>query len=147
MVQCDLDCGSHGICVGDNTCVCFRGYKGEACKQFSCSEVNECSGHGTCSNPNKCQCDEGWLGDTCNVPSCSGMNHCSKHGRCIGVNRCVYMGHVYYCIKLTLKMELKIYYHYSVTHGQRPPAFSDPFFIDGLLCCINHPSSTTTWRT
>ncbi|KAK2175402.1 hypothetical protein NP493_734g00010 [Ridgeia piscesae] len=87
-IQCEIDCGTHGACIGDNTCACHKGYNGEACNKFSCSEVNECSSHGTCSGPNKCRCDGGWLGDTCDVPSCSGVNHCSKHGQCIGVDKC-----------------------------------------------------------
>ncbi|KAL5290836.1 TENM2.2 family protein [Megaselia abdita] len=73
---CDLDCGQHGRCVGDN-CVCDVGWDGKFCSTKLCD--SRCNEHGQCKN-GTCLCVTGWNGKHCTIEGCP--NGCSNHGQC-----------------------------------------------------------------
>eukprot|EP00102_Acyrthosiphon_pisum_P009702 XP_003248283.1 PREDICTED: teneurin-m isoform X2 [Acyrthosiphon pisum] len=73
---CDLDCGTHGHCVGD-TCACHSGWSGQYCNLKLCD--NRCNEHGQCKN-GTCLCVTGWNGKHCTLEGCP--NSCSGHGQC-----------------------------------------------------------------
>lgn len=73
---CDLDCGQHGRCVGDN-CVCDAGWDGKFCSTKLCD--SRCNEHGQCKN-GTCLCVTGWNGKHCTIEGCP--NGCSNHGQC-----------------------------------------------------------------
>lgn len=65
---CDLDCGSHGSCVGE-TCSCDDGWGGEFCNTKLCDP--RCNEHGQCKN-GTCLCVTGWNGKHCTIEGCPG---------------------------------------------------------------------------
>ncbi|XP_050443334.1 teneurin-m isoform X2 [Adelges cooleyi] len=73
---CDLDCGTHGHCVGE-TCACDVGWSGQYCNMKLCD--NRCNEHGQCKN-GTCLCVTGWNGKHCTLEGCP--NGCSGHGQC-----------------------------------------------------------------
>ncbi|XP_033609261.1 uncharacterized protein LOC111869196 isoform X2 [Cryptotermes secundus] len=73
---CDLDCGSHGHCVGDS-CMCNSGWSGDYCTLKQCDP--RCNEHGQCKN-GTCWCMMGWNGRHCTMEGCP--NSCSRHGQC-----------------------------------------------------------------
>ncbi|XP_063702096.1 teneurin-m isoform X2 [Culicoides brevitarsis] len=73
---CDLDCGSHGSCVGE-TCSCDEGWGGEFCNTKLCDP--RCNEHGQCKN-GTCLCVSGWNGKHCTIEGCPGG--CNGHGQC-----------------------------------------------------------------
>lgn len=73
---CDLDCGSHGRCVGES-CVCDPGWSGEYCTSKLCD--TRCSDHGQCKN-GTCLCVSGWNGRHCTLEGCP--RGCAGHGQC-----------------------------------------------------------------
>ncbi|XP_026805650.1 teneurin-m isoform X3 [Rhopalosiphum maidis] len=73
---CDLDCGTHGHCVGD-TCSCHSGWSGQYCNSKLCD--SRCNEHGQCKN-GTCLCVTGWNGKHCTLEGCP--NSCSGHGQC-----------------------------------------------------------------
>lgn len=73
---CDLDCGTHGHCVGD-TCACHAGWSGQYCNMKLCDD--RCNEHGQCKN-GTCLCVTGWNGKHCTLEGCP--NSCSGHGQC-----------------------------------------------------------------
>ncbi|VVC40590.1 Hypothetical protein CINCED_3A025864 [Cinara cedri] len=73
---CDLDCGTHGHCVGD-TCTCSAGWSGQYCNMKLCDD--RCNEHGQCKN-GTCLCVTGWNGKHCTLEGCP--NSCSAHGQC-----------------------------------------------------------------
>lgn len=73
---CDLNCGSHGRCVGES-CACESGWGGEFCNTKSCDA--RCNEHGQCKN-GTCLCVTGWNGKHCTIEGCP--SSCSNHGQC-----------------------------------------------------------------
>jgi 3-phytase len=57
-----IKCNFGGFSIG-NTCSCFAGYSGSACKTVTCR--NNCSGNGKCVGANQCKCNAGWGGLYC----------------------------------------------------------------------------------
>ena len=53
--SCEAGCNYHGHCIDQNTCSCFRGFKGSMC-EVDCG----CNGHGQCRHDGTCICDVGW---------------------------------------------------------------------------------------
>uniref|UniRef100_H3CII2 Teneurin transmembrane protein 3 n=1 Tax=Tetraodon nigroviridis TaxID=99883 RepID=H3CII2_TETNG len=83
--QCEVDCGSHGICYS-GVCRCEEGWTGTLCEQKACHPL--CSKNGVCKE-GKCECDQGWTGEHCNIAhspdirvkeGCPGF--CNNNGRC-----------------------------------------------------------------
>ncbi|XP_055317051.1 teneurin-m isoform X2 [Sitodiplosis mosellana] len=73
---CDLNCGSHGKCVGE-TCTCDSDWSGEYCTEKRCDA--RCNEHGQCKN-GTCLCVTGWNGKHCGIEGCPAS--CSNHGQC-----------------------------------------------------------------
>ena len=54
---------NHGLCIGENKCLCFEGYGGYDCgKSASCFNLNNCSNNGICASDSVCSCNSGWSG-------------------------------------------------------------------------------------
>ena len=67
---CATECHNGGVCIGDNSCSCPRGWTGSTCEQAQCTI--SCI-HGRCiTSPTECVCDAGWGGPNCN----QGMTLC-----------------------------------------------------------------------
>ncbi|CAF0848950.1 unnamed protein product [Brachionus calyciflorus] len=77
-------CLNNGLCVGDNVCKCFNGYKGLNCSQYDC--LNNCSNHGRCVDANVCSCGQGYFGNDCSIFTC--QENCNNNGKCIELNQC-----------------------------------------------------------
>ena len=61
---CATECRNGGVCIGDNSCSCPRGWTGSTCEQAQCTI--SCI-HGRCiTSPTECVCDAGWGGANCN---------------------------------------------------------------------------------
>jgi hypothetical protein len=84
--ECKYDCSNNGICIDDNICFCYLGFKGGYCEQYNCKKFDNCSNHGNCIAADKCLCDNNWSGLSCNLPTCN--LDCSLNGVCIESNKC-----------------------------------------------------------
>lgn len=91
---CKNDCSGNGICIG-NSCVCGKGWQGNDCSSFHCSEVGNCYERGQCVGPNICKCNIGWIGRSCSESPCprySQCRQCTKRrgcGWCDSMQRCL----------------------------------------------------------
>lgn len=73
--QCEVDCGSHGICYS-GVCRCEEGWTGTLCEQKACHPL--CSKNGVCKE-GKCECDQGWTGEHCNIGEPGRRIHTHTH--------------------------------------------------------------------
>lgn len=60
LVNCTNECNYNGLCVDNDTCSCYRGFKGKYC-ETNCG----CNGRGECAinptnNATTCKCDRGY---------------------------------------------------------------------------------------
>lgn len=56
LFECANECNFNGKCVDNDTCTCYKGFKGKYC-EIDCG----CKGHGSCSNStNECVCESGY---------------------------------------------------------------------------------------
>lgn len=64
---CLVDCGVHGTCVGDGTCLCDPGYSGSRCEVADPCLNRTCSGNGVCiiGGNGTCSCNPGFSGPDC----------------------------------------------------------------------------------
>ncbi len=76
--SCPGNCGGHGTCGEDGSCICNEGYRGLDCAILTCP--NDCSDQGQCMN-GTCVCDAGFSGEDCSTSNLC-ANDCSGHGRC-----------------------------------------------------------------
>ncbi|XP_064362434.1 von Willebrand factor D and EGF domain-containing protein-like isoform X2 [Dromaius novaehollandiae] len=79
---CSPRCQHGGLCVGNGTCLCSKGYEGELCQHATC--YPKCKNDGECLRPGKCRCPPGYGGRYCHKVSCEGG--CQNGGECISVN-------------------------------------------------------------
>jgi hypothetical protein len=73
--QQDNVCGGHGQCIGDNNCLCDKGFNrsqnGTSCVGPTCFSISSnnqkdvCSGNGYCVRDNECICSDGYAGYNC----------------------------------------------------------------------------------
>lgn len=82
ILYCSANCNGHGTCIGNERCLCERGwgqpaclscdegYYGDSCQFFDCSDTAaiQCSNHGTCISPTECRCNAGYIGANCEIP-------------------------------------------------------------------------------
>ncbi|KAI8494170.1 hypothetical protein Bbelb_279300, partial [Branchiostoma belcheri] len=87
VVRCPFACFHRGQCVG-RTCICNKGWEGEACAEFHCRDVNNCGAFGTCVGPNNCRCKFGWQGRACSVSYCNRFDTCRACARETGCGWC-----------------------------------------------------------
>ncbi|OXB70015.1 UNVERIFIED_CONTAM: hypothetical protein H355_014233 [Colinus virginianus] len=79
---CSPRCLHGGLCLGNGTCLCSKGYEGELCQHATC--YPKCKNGGECLRPGKCRCPPGYGGRYCHKVSCEGG--CQNGGECISVN-------------------------------------------------------------
>ncbi|XP_010710961.2 von Willebrand factor D and EGF domain-containing protein-like [Meleagris gallopavo] len=79
---CNPRCLHGGLCLGNGTCLCSKGYEGELCQHATC--YPKCKNGGECLRPGKCRCPPGYGGRYCHKVSCEGG--CQNGGECISVN-------------------------------------------------------------
>ncbi|GKT34894.1 hypothetical protein ADUPG1_008160, partial [Aduncisulcus paluster] len=107
LVLCDSEyyCGRHGVCVGENECICETGYSGAQCDEYTCGDqLDPCSSstnHGSCSRlsyiEHSCVCELGWNGSNCDIAGCSfssdsSLPSCGDYGECVqdsNVSQCI----------------------------------------------------------
>ena len=75
----------NGLCQSDSTCLCNRGWLGDACDIRNFTECLPCNyDHGTCLTDGTCKCDKGWTGLTCDTPCDKCRNgRCQMDGSCL----------------------------------------------------------------
>ena len=71
LFNCSFNCNYNGLCVDNDTCSCYDGFRGKYC-DIDCG----CGSNGVCSPSNGCFCDQGffWNNQTCvkiSTPVCS----------------------------------------------------------------------------
>lgn len=89
-------CNHHGICLGQDKCVCEEGWYGDECEFFTCygkTVENACSTpNGTCTDINQCTCLPGYGGTQCERTLCYGKygtQACNyPNGICIAPDTC-----------------------------------------------------------
>ena len=96
-----LDCGGHGSCQPDDSCLCDTGWAGAACDVCDldwypagvcdtfCDAPTTCRSAGTCDTDGSCLCDAGTWGPSCLPCAGSGAEVCGGHGSCdAGMGAC-----------------------------------------------------------